>query len=69
LSHKGKLRKILAAVDGSNESIEAAYFALSLAARAEAELVLLYVFYSQIAYEYSLYLSKVEDSQVRWMQF
>jgi hypothetical protein len=31
LSRKGKLRKILVAVDGSNESIEAAYFALSLA--------------------------------------
>jgi nucleotide-binding universal stress UspA family protein len=52
----------LVAIDGSIESIEAAYFAISLAARGEAELVLLYVFYSQIAYAYSSYLSKVEDS-------
>jgi nucleotide-binding universal stress UspA family protein len=62
LSHKRKLSKILVAVDGSNESIEAAYFAISLAARGEAQLVLLYVFYSQIAYAYSSYFSKVEDS-------
>lgn len=49
-------------IDGSKESIEASDFALSIVARSGGELILLYVFYSQIAYAYSSYLSKVEDS-------
>jgi nucleotide-binding universal stress UspA family protein len=62
LSYKRKLRKILIAIDGSKESIAASDYALSIVARSGAELILLYVFYSQIAFAYSSYLSKVEDS-------
>lgn len=51
------------AIDGSNESMKAADFVLSIADRNEAELILLYVFYSQIAYAYTSYLSKVEGSR------
>jgi nucleotide-binding universal stress UspA family protein len=43
--------------------MKAAEFALSIAVRNGAELILLYVFYSQIAYAYSSYLSKVENSR------
>jgi len=50
-------------IDGSKESIEASDFALSIVARSGAELILLYVFYSQIAYAYTSYLSKVENSR------
>lgn len=57
-----KFQKVLVAIDGSEESMRAAYFGLSLARKNEAELTLLYVFYSQLAYAYTSYLSKVEDS-------
>lgn len=43
--------------------MRAAEFALSIAVRNGAELILLYVFYSQIAYAYTSYLSKVENSR------
>lgn len=52
----------MVAIDGSKESMKAAELALSIVARSGAEVILLYVFYSQIAYAYSSYLSKVEDS-------
>ena len=57
-----KLSHVLAAVDGSKESLRAANYALSLALNNETELTLLYVFYSQLAYAYTSYLSKVEIS-------
>jgi nucleotide-binding universal stress UspA family protein len=57
-----KLSHVLAAIDGSKESLRAANYALSLALNNEAELTLLYVFYSQLAYAYTSYLSKVEIS-------
>jgi nucleotide-binding universal stress UspA family protein len=57
-----KLSRVLVAIDGSNESMRAAEYALSIAVNNEAELILLHVFYSQLAYAYTLYLSKVQDS-------
>lgn len=53
---------MLVAIDGSKESLHAADFGLSIAERNRAELILLYAFYSQLAYAYTSYLSKVEDS-------
>jgi nucleotide-binding universal stress UspA family protein len=52
----------LAAINGSEQSMHAADFAISIAIKYEAELIALYVFYSQIGYAYDSYLSKVEDS-------
>jgi Universal stress protein family len=52
----------LAAIDGLEQSMHAADFAISIAIKYEAELIALYVFYSQIGYAYTSYLSKVEDS-------
>jgi nucleotide-binding universal stress UspA family protein len=57
-----RLVKVLVAIDGSEASMRAADFALSIAAKSGAELTLLHVFYSQLAYAYTSYLSKVEDS-------
>lgn len=57
-----RLVKVLVAIDGSAASMRAADFAISIAVKSEAELTLLYVFYSQLAYAYTSYLSKVEDS-------
>lgn len=57
-----KLSRVLVAIDGSNESMRAAEYALSIAVNNEAELILLHVFYSQLAYAYTSYLSKVQDS-------
>ncbi len=57
-----RLVKVLVAIDGSEASMRAADFALSIAVKSEAELTLLYVFYSQLAYAYTSYLSKVDDS-------
>lgn len=57
-----RLVKVLVAIDGSEASMRAADFALSIAVKSKAELTLLYVFYSQLAYAYTSYLSKVEDS-------
>ena len=57
-----KLSKILAAIDGSEQSMHATDFAISIATKYEAELIALYVFYSEIGYAYASYLSKVEDS-------
>jgi nucleotide-binding universal stress UspA family protein len=57
-----KISKILATIDGSEQSMHAADFAISLAIKYEADLIALYVFYSQIGYAYASYLSKVEDS-------
>lgn len=58
-----RLVKVLVAIDGSEASMLAADFALSIAVKSGAELTLLYVFYSQLAYAYTSYLSKVEDLQ------
>ena len=52
----------LAAIDGSEQSMHATDFAISIATKYEAELIALYVFYSEIGYAYASYLSKVEDS-------
>ena len=57
-----KLSRVLVAIDGSNESMRAAEYALSIAVNNEAELILLHVVYSQLAYAYTSYLSKVQDS-------
>lgn len=54
--------KVLIAIDGSNESMRAADFGLSIAIKNEVELTLFYVFYSQLVYAYTLYLSNVEPS-------
>lgn len=37
-------------------------FAISIAIKYEAELIALYIFYSQIGYAYASHLSEVEDS-------
>ena len=52
----------MAAIDGSEQSMHATDFAISIATKYEAELIALYVFYSEIGYAYASYLSKVEDS-------
>jgi nucleotide-binding universal stress UspA family protein len=52
----------MAAIDGSEQSMHAADFAISIARKYEAELIALYVFYSQVGYAYASYLSKLEDS-------
>jgi nucleotide-binding universal stress UspA family protein len=57
-----KLSSTLVAIDGSKESMRAADYALSIAVNNEGELILLHVFYSQLAYAYTSYLSKVESS-------
>lgn len=54
--------RILVAIDGSKESMRAADFGLSIAVKNGVELTLLYVLYSQLAYAYTSYLSKVESS-------
>lgn len=57
-----KFLKVLIAIDGSMESMRAADFRLSIAIKNEAELTLPYLFYSQLAYVYTSYLSKVVGS-------
>jgi nucleotide-binding universal stress UspA family protein len=54
--------RVLVAIDGSKESMRAANFGLSIAVKNGADLTLLYVLYSQLAYAYTSYLSKVESS-------
>lgn len=57
-----RLSKVLIAIDGSEQSLNAAYLAISIAGKYEAKLMALYVFYSQLGYAYASYLSKLEDS-------
>jgi nucleotide-binding universal stress UspA family protein len=62
IKYKKRLSRILAAVDGSEQSMRAADSAISIAVKHDAELVALYVFFSQLGYAYASYLSKIEDS-------
>ncbi|MGH9950131.1 MAG: universal stress protein [Nitrososphaeraceae archaeon] len=62
IKYKKRLSRILAAVDGSEQSMRAADLAISIAVKHDAELVALYVFFSQLGYAYASYLSKIEDS-------
>jgi nucleotide-binding universal stress UspA family protein len=57
-----RLSRILTALDGSEQSMRAADLAISIAVKHDAELLALYVFYSQLGYAYASYLSKIEDS-------
>jgi nucleotide-binding universal stress UspA family protein len=59
---KKRLSKVLVAIDGSEQSMHAANFAISIARKYEAKLIALYVFYSQLGYAYASYLNKLEDS-------
>ena len=61
IEHKS-LSRILIALDGSEQSMRAADLATSIAVKHDAELLALYVFYSQLGYAYASYLSKIEDS-------
>lgn len=49
----GKLHKILVAIDGSDYSMRAADYAISIALKNDAQLIALYVLYSQLGYAYS----------------
>ncbi|MGI0045233.1 MAG: universal stress protein [Nitrososphaeraceae archaeon] len=62
IKYKKRLSRILTAVDGSEQSMRAVDLAISIARKHNAELMALYVFYSQLGYAYSSYLSKIEDS-------
>ena len=62
LKQKERLSKILVAIDGSEQSLNAADIAISIARKYEAKLMALYVFYSQLGYAYASYLNKLEDS-------
>lgn len=57
-----RLSRILTAIDGSEQSMRAADLAISIAVKHDAEILALYVFYSQLGYAYASYLSKIEDS-------
>ena len=57
-----RLSRILTALDGSEQSMRAADLAISIAVKHDAEILALYVFYSQLGYAYASYLSKIEDS-------
>ena len=57
-----RLSRILTALDGSEQSMRAADLAISIAVKHGAEILALYVFYSQLGYAYASYLSKIEDS-------
>jgi nucleotide-binding universal stress UspA family protein len=57
-----RLSRILTALDGSEQSMRAAELAISIAVKHDAEILALYVFYSQLGYAYASYLSKIEDS-------
>jgi nucleotide-binding universal stress UspA family protein len=59
---KKRLSKVLVAIDGSEQSMHAANFAVSIARKYEAKLIAFYVFYSQLGYAYASYLNKLEDS-------
>ena len=62
IKYKKRLTRILTAVDGSEQSMRAVDLAISIARKHNAELMALYVFYSQLGYAYTSYLSKIEDS-------
>lgn len=62
IKYKKRLSRILIALDGSEQSMRAVDLAISIARKHDAELVALYVFFSQLGYAYSSYLSKLEDS-------
>jgi nucleotide-binding universal stress UspA family protein len=51
---KGKFSKILVAIDGSQPSMDAAYYAVAIAKKEDtSELIALHVVFSQIGYAYS----------------
>jgi nucleotide-binding universal stress UspA family protein len=51
---KGKFSKILVAIDGSEPSMDAAYYAVAIAKKEDtSELIALHVVFSQIGYAYS----------------
>ena len=50
---KGKFSKILVAIDGSQSSIDAAAYAVAMARKNNAQLIVLHVLFSPLGYEYS----------------
>lgn len=52
-----RLSRILTPLDGSEQTMHAADLAISIAAKYDAELLALYVFYTQLGYAYASYLS------------
>jgi nucleotide-binding universal stress UspA family protein len=48
-----KLQRILVAIDGSEYSMRAADYAISIAYKNDAQLIALYILYSQLGYAYS----------------
>lgn len=57
-----ELSRILVTIGSSKESIRAVDSAPSTAVRIKGELILLYMFYSQLIHASTSYWSKVEDS-------
>ena len=47
------IKKILVTIDGSEDSMKAAEYAISLAKKYNAELIILYILYSELGFAYS----------------